>query len=184
MNGNQHFKRGAGAWGTFDKDLSMVGLNDLVDDGEAEAGASGVSRAVFADSEEAFEEVGLVFVGNAGAVVGEGDFDIAAFAASDDTYECIAGRAVLESVADEVEANLFDASGVDFGIGCFGFKVDNDFGMAFGHFKFELFDDCIDEIEEVGAFESQEHATLFHAGDGEEVFDEEVEALGVFLHDL
>ena len=65
----------------------MVG-GDVFDDGQSQAGAAGGSGAGLVDAKEAFEDALLVFLFDAQATVGDGDFDESAV------------RAAVEAAAD------------------------------------------------------------------------------------
>ena len=97
----------------FDPDLAAVGLDDVFDDGEAEAGAALVAGAGAIDAIEAFEDAALCFGWNARAVVGNGDGRAVGVHFGGDGNGA-AGRAVFDSVVDEVVDDLFETIAVNF----------------------------------------------------------------------
>ena len=56
---------------TFDTDVAAVGLNDVLDDGQAEARATQFATAGLVDPVEPFEKSGQMFLGDAGAPVND-----------------------------------------------------------------------------------------------------------------
>ena len=73
-------------------------LHDVLDDAEAEAGAAGVAGARLVDPEEALEDAVEVVLGDAHALVGDGDLDDAVVDAHADADPRVVGR-VLDGVA-------------------------------------------------------------------------------------
>src|SRR5687767_9527237 len=93
-------------------DFAAVGLDDVFDDGEAEAGAALVAGAGAIDAVETFEDAALRFGRNAGAVVGDGDGCTLRIGFGGDS-DGAAGRAVFDAVVDEVVDDLFEAIRID-----------------------------------------------------------------------
>lgn len=100
-----------------------MGADDFAGDGEAEpvtfaavVGFGGAGAAV-----EAFEEVGEVFLGDAGAGVADGDLEGAGLEVAGGDADGAAGRGVAKGVVEEVVHDLFEA-----------FEVAADFGGAGG----------------------------------------------------
>ena len=93
-------KKSAGRFVGQAVDVPAVGLDDLLDDGKAQAGAFGMGGEV------GLENLGAIGLGHAGAVVG--DFDegllIVALAGADADFAL--GRDGLDGVEDEVEKGL------------------------------------------------------------------------------
>src|SRR5205085_1786588 len=73
--GDGDVEAGAVAGLALDGDGALVFVDDCFDDGEAEAAAGGGAGFGFGGAVEAFEEVGLVFGGDAGAVVADFECD-------------------------------------------------------------------------------------------------------------
>lgn len=71
INRQRKVKKTALLRGGFDPDLAVVGADDALADGEADAVAVGVSIA--GEAEAVFEDGELVFDRDAGACVGDGD---------------------------------------------------------------------------------------------------------------
>ena len=67
---------GAAAQFAFCPDASAVGQDDVLDDGQTEAGAARLARARFINAIEALEDAGEVFAGDAGAEVADGELDL------------------------------------------------------------------------------------------------------------
>src|SRR5262245_18535758 len=74
-DGEEDADRGALAEGARDGEGAAVGLDDVLDDGEAEAGAAELARACLVDAEEALRETRQVLGGNADAAVLDRDLD-------------------------------------------------------------------------------------------------------------
>src|SRR5687767_14930872 len=99
--GNGEKESAAVAEFALDPDFAAVGLDDVFDDGEAEAGAALVAGAGAIDTVEAFEDAALRFGRNAGAIVGDGDGGALTIGFGGDG-DGAAGRAVFDAVVDEV----------------------------------------------------------------------------------
>ena len=64
-------ERGALVGLAFDADVAAEGLGEVLDDGEAEAGAAELAGAGFIDAVEPLEDAGEVLLGDADAGVGD-----------------------------------------------------------------------------------------------------------------
>ena len=178
---------GEGEGGAFvvvvvvEPDAAVVGLDDVFDDGEAESGAALFAGAGFVDAEEAFEDALAGVFGDAGSVVGDVDGDVAVVGVGGGVdADVAAGFAVFDSVVDEVLDDLVDSVGVcpDLGFGLdFGGEGD---GAGLGA-VLEVVEDSLDEGGELDLGVVHGDLAGFELGEGEEVFDEEGEAVAVFL---
>ena len=81
--------------------LAAVVLHGVLDDAEAEAGAAGVAAAGVVDAEEALEHAVALALGDADALVGDGDLDDAVGVGHADP-DAEAVRRVLDGVGDQV----------------------------------------------------------------------------------
>ncbi len=176
---------GEGEDGAFvvvvEPDAAVVGLDDVFDDGETESGAALFAGAGFVDAEEAFEDALLGVFWDAGSVVGDVDGDVVVVGVGGGVdADVAAGFAVFDAVVDEVLDDLVDSVGVcpDLGFGLnFGGECD---GLGFGA-VLEVVEDSLDEGGELDLGVVHSDLAGFELGEGEEVFDEEGEAVGVFL---
>src|SRR5271157_6266875 len=109
--GQGEVEDGAFAEFAFGPDASAVGQDDVLDDGQAEAGAAGLAGTGFVDAVEALKDAIEVFGGDAGAEVLDGEFDFALEQARADANPA-AGFAVLDSVFDEVAEDLVHGVGI------------------------------------------------------------------------
>ena len=67
---------GAAFVGGVNTDVASVGKDCVLDDGESEACAARLAAAAFVHSVETFENAGLVLLGDAYAVVAEGEVPV------------------------------------------------------------------------------------------------------------
>ena len=77
QRGEREDEGGAGRRGAFGPDAAAVGFDQLLDDGQAEAGAAGGAGARIVDAVEAFEDEREMFGRDAGAAILHADFDFA-----------------------------------------------------------------------------------------------------------
>ena len=98
----------------FDIDAALMGLDDVLDDGQAEAGAAELAAAGAIDAVEALEEARQVLRGDAAAAIADVDGDFVVILACED-FNLAAGFAVFDGVIDEVNDGLFEERGIDVG---------------------------------------------------------------------
>lgn len=109
------------AGGAFGEDVGVERLDEVFDDGEAEAGAAEGAVASGVDAVETLEDAGEVFGGDADAGVAHDD-DGGVAGAAEVEFDAAAGGGVGDGVVDEVvddEAESFAVAGHD-EIGGFG----------------------------------------------------------------
>ena len=75
-SGQREVEVSAVAQFAFGPDASAVGLDDVLDDGQAQAGAAGLAGAGFVNAVEALEDAVEVLGGDAGAEVLDGELDL------------------------------------------------------------------------------------------------------------
>jgi hypothetical protein len=167
----------------FGPDLSAVELHDVFDDGEAESGAAGFAGAGFIEAIEPFEDALQGIGREAGAVVLDLDVDGlgVGFGGGDGDVSGLA--AVLDGVVDQVEEHLLKPVGIGSDAELRGDVVLQGDG-AFTGADFEVGDDPVDDGLELDGFDIHDDLTGLEAGDGEEIFDEVGEAVGVSLDRL
>ena len=111
-----------------DVDIFLVGLDDLADDGEPEAGAFLVLAAGLVDLIETRPDLGQILLVDADAVVPHGHEDLFTDKMGNDIDRTVVSRK-LDGVVDEVVEYLSDAVAV---------RVDRN-GLGFeGHVKTEI----------------------------------------------
>ena len=88
-----------------------MGLHNVLDDGEAEAGAAGFARARLVDAVEALEDALQVLGGNAGAEVLNGELDLRGEKARGRT-NAFSRFCVFEAVFQEVSEDLMHGVGI------------------------------------------------------------------------
>ena len=104
-------KFGAVAYLAFDPESAAVGFDDVLGDGEAEAGAAGFAGAGGVHAIEAFEDAFLIRQRNADAGVGDGDDGFARAGGGADV-DVPAWRRVLDGVVEEILENVAEQSGI------------------------------------------------------------------------
>ena len=125
---------GAKAEYAFGADVSAHAIDDLFGDGKAEAGAAEAAGGGRVGLDEGFEDAREGFAGDADAGVGDLDEEgvLAGAAAWLGAEEDVAGGGEFDGVADEVDEDLAEASGVAAEAGWEGgVKAEDDFD-AFG----------------------------------------------------
>jgi len=96
---------------TLGADGAAVCEHDVLGDGKAEAGASGLAGPGFIDAIEAFEQARKMFGGDAGTEILDEKFDSVRnrARAKDDSS---AGSSVLQGIVDQVGKDLMDGFAV------------------------------------------------------------------------
>lgn len=181
--GDANPKSAADVHATFDSDFPPDGLDEVLDDGESEAGPSLVAGAVAIDAVETFEDSGELVSGDADAGVFDFDDSMAGFRAPAECHGT-ARVGVFDGVAEKVIEDFLE--GFIFG------EEDDRFGRRLG-VKSDLFalsglllpreaggDDSLegdgDELELL--------AVGFAAGEGEHVMNERFESEGALIDHL
>src|SRR5215831_9370459 len=98
---------GAAVIFALDRDLAAVGLDDMLDDGEAQARAAGLARAGLVHAVETFEDARQVLGHDADAGVGRVD-GYAVLPALRRDVDAPAARRVLDGVVYQVDEDLLD----------------------------------------------------------------------------
>jgi hypothetical protein len=165
-----------------DADTSLMGVDQLADDGEAEADPGGFAAQFTAATDEGFEDARVVGGRDARAAIldtddgqaregrchrlGEGDVDRGG------------RRRMLQGVVDEVYQDLSEGLGIgmgfDRGIGQMDFQGD----IAFLGSGLEGFDNGGDVLGQVEAGGFEFGTAAFEAGMAQDVVDEQTEAAG------
>ena len=153
-----------------DGDGAVVGLYDVMDEAEADAGTGDFGIAVAAV--EALEDFGAVGLGDAGAGVGDDEFE-GVWTCAGGEGDGAGGGGELEGVIEKVEKELADGEGIEGGR-----EVLREVDVA-GEGVLLLLEIGLDEGEgfgeercEVGGLEVVELAAFFDAGEVEDVLDE------------
>ncbi len=135
---------------------------------------------------EAFEDMLLILLGNARAVISHlnGHHRIFHPATDFDLGILVRGRTIAEGIGEEVENDLLDPPGIGFNGGEIGRKINSNAGMGLADFAFELVDNALCDFRENDFLEVEGEILAFQAGDGEEIFDEEAETQAVAMHDF
>ncbi len=89
-----------------------MGLDEVFDDGEAEAGAALLAGSGFVHPVEALEDAFEGIRRDAGAVIGNGDLDLAGIGGARADGDGAAGTAVFDGVVDEAGEDLFQVVGI------------------------------------------------------------------------
>ncbi len=169
---------------TLGADVAAVGLDDVLDDGQAQTGASLLPRSGGVDTVEALEDARERLLGNARTVIDDRDFDgIPRGIETGGDGDVALGAAVLDGVVDEVDEHLLEAVEVGAdgkGFGNFVGEGDEPGAGAGG----EVFEHAGCEGAEVAPLAVDDAAALFELGDGEKILDEEGEPVGVLLDGL
>src|ERR1039458_259308 len=175
----------AGAEFAFGPDAAAVGQDDVLDDGQAEAGAAGLAGACFVDAVEALEDAIEVLGGDAGAEVLDGEFDFGGNIGLKQPRadaNPAAGFAVLEGVLNEVAEDLVHGVGIG---------QDQRIGRA-GRFEFDpgVDDDSaqgLDGVLDQGAgprgLQRELVVRALDAGQGQQILNKAVHAGGVLEDD-
>src|SRR3954471_21806298 len=163
----------------FMPNLAVVALDDVFDNGQAEASAALFARTGFIHAIEPFEDAVHAFGRDAGAVVAHADFDHAIFNAGIDPDRAF-GAAIFDRVVDQIKEDLLEAIGVGQDFDVFGnFIVEDDF--AFGRARLEIIKNVLGKVAELDRLLVQDDLARFEARDGEKVFDKEGEAVGMLI---
>src|SRR5207249_2815298 len=94
----------------FGRNCSAVAFDDGAADGQAEADSAAILAAVGA--EEFFEDARFSAFGKAGAVVGDGEGDVAVDGRAAD-FDGGGGRGVLDGIVEEIHQDLFESDAID-----------------------------------------------------------------------
>ena len=174
----------AGAFAEFalGPDLAAVAGDDVFHNGEAEAGAALITGAGFIHTVKALEDAIDGFGGNAGAVVLNADFNLAIFQGAAKHFDGAVEAAVFNGVVHEVGEDLVEAVGISLG----GERREfvDEFDVAIFGLGLEMGEDAVGKGAEFDGLELEFQAAAFEGGNGEEVLDEEVQAMGVALDDF
>lgn len=175
---------GALAGIAFGPDFAAMGLDDVLHDGEAETGAALFAGSRGIHAVEAFEDAVQGFAGDAGSVVGDPEFGAGGTGIGlGANGDAAAGAAVLDGVVDEVEKDLLKAVEVHAEGKVFRDDID-ELDLAVSGAGREVFEDAGDEGMEFAGLTVHDDLAGFELGDGEEILDEEGEAVGVFFDGL
>lgn len=167
---------GADVEDALDFDGAAVGLDDGVGDGEAEAGAAFLAAGAGAvDTVESFEEVGDVFLGDAGAGVLDGKGG-ALFVAGEGEVDLPFLAVVFHGVAEEIKKGLPHALGIE-GKWC-RVDVGDEGDLAFVGEGADEFDNFVGEVGEVAVFAVEVELAGVDLGEFEEGIDEGAHVLG------
>jgi hypothetical protein len=171
--------------GGLDLDGAVVGLGDVLDDGEADADAGGLAAEFGAATVEGLENAGAVFGGDAGAVVGDGEGQGGWGGAEATGDEDVGmGGGMLDGIVDEVDEGLLDGFAVEDGFegGDGGGRIEFEGDLAVVGVGAHEGEGVVEEGGEVGGLEGVLFAALVDAGEVEDVLDETREA-AAFLTD-
>lgn len=160
---------GAAAGGAVDVYAAVVALDDVLDNGQAQATAGGGFTAVAGvHAIKAFKKAGLHVFGDAGAVVADGDEDFLLFFHDGDVHVS-AGDVVLDGVVHQVAEHVRQEDGVAVnGRPCVdGGQVDTGFVGD----RLEPVHDLVDDILQGDAGIAVQLA-LFNGGQAHDVVDE------------
>ena len=169
---------GAWAGGSFAEDVGVEGLDEVFDDGEAEAGAAEGAVAGGVDAVETHEDAGEVLGGDADAGVAHGD-DGGVAGAAEVEFDAAAGGRVGDGIVDEVvddKAQGFAVAGHD-EIGGFGGGDEGD--VFLGGDGLESFVGEGDDGVEIDRHALEEVGGGFEASEDEEIVDELVQAIAL-----
>ena len=95
-----------------DGDIAAVGLGDMFDDGQPQAGAAELAAARLVHPVEPFEQTGEMLFGDAHALVLEADLDFIVHGQRLDLDGAF-GRAVLDRIVQQVHRGLLQQGGID-----------------------------------------------------------------------
>ena len=95
----------------FGADRAAMGEHDVLGDGEAQTGASGLAGASFIDAVETLEEAGQVLGGNAGTEIADEEFYGVRDGASAE-HDASAGSTIFHGIVDQVGKDLMDGFAV------------------------------------------------------------------------
>ena len=166
----------------LDPHLAAVGLDDVLDDGQAKAGPAGVARAGFVQAVEALEDALAGVGGNPRAVVRHADADDAVNGLSTEGDAAI-GPAILDGVLDQVHEDLFQTIRVGASGKSVGDLIDDLCSPLTGA-GLQFRDDSGGKRAQRQLAELKCDLTGLQPGDGEQVFDEICQAVGMAFDGL
>src|SRR6266849_5409492 len=174
-DGDGEMELGAAADFAFDPDAAAVHFDDVLGDGEAEAGAAEFAGARGVDAVEALEDARLVGGGDADAGIGDGedDFGVAGFGADGDFA---AREGVLRGVVEQVLQHFGEAAAIARDVGHAVEGLDGNSDFLFGGAMARGFHAGFDELRDADAANFEFQAVSVHFRQHEQIFGEAREA--------
>ena len=182
VDGLEHYiESGALTGRTAYANPAAMGHNDFAGDGEAEAGAGlGLAR----HAEKAVEDACLIFGGDAGALVGNGEPDVVVVGAASAEMNLATGRRVLDGIIDEVRKDVGNARAIHRDRREVGIRCTSNFQSASRDLIGGIFDHGAQEIGGRDLFAVQFGIAFLEAGKVEEIVEDAQEPLSIITSGL
>src|SRR5712691_1687414 len=182
-DGDGEMELGAAADFAFDPDAAAVHFDDVLGDGEAQAGAAELAGARSVDAIEALEDARLVGGGDADAGIGDGedDFGAAGFGADRDLA---ARERVLRGVVEQILQDFREAAAVAGDVGYAVEGLDGNGDFLFGGAMARSLHAGFDELRDADAANFEFQAVGVHFREHQQILGEAREAAGVLDDDF
>ncbi len=159
----------------FDPDAAAMHFDDVLGDGEAQAGAAQLAGARGVDAIEALKDARLIGSGNADAGIGDGedDFGVARFRAD---HDLTARERVLRGIVEQILQHFREAAAITGDIGQAVERLDGNGDLFFGGAMARGFHAGFDKLRDADAPNFKFEAVGVHFGEHEQVFGQPREA--------
>src|SRR6266849_4249419 len=159
----------------FDPDAAAMHFDDVLGDGEAQAGAAELAGARSVDAIEALEDARLVGGGDANAGIGDGEDDFGAAGLGADR-DLAARERVLRGVVEQILQDFREAATVAGDVGHAVEGRDGNGDFSFGGAMARGFHAGFDKLRDADAADFELQAVGVHFREHEQVFGEAREA--------